>query len=382
MSETPSQPKTTPARRRQGRNNGRTGAHKAYASENDAVNIDPSLRYDRVPRTPQKTGADSPLPANSQASQGTSKQRNRTKPRSKNAPSSPEPTRSGRHTPPYQPSSMKSASATAFAGATFHASPAPSALPLPSFFSKPLAESPDLKGRRDIRQEPSPPSDNDALPTPSHPASVPRVKESPLDFMFRAHREEKERQHRDSPVRQMSTLPIQESPSSRSPFAPGSLPKPSTLPQTARSDTRFQPNGIDYAELEGTPGRTLGPAFSTPYQERIKAAQKNSRAPSNRSGYQEPYRSVSDDPTEALKKFLFNGPMPSGPTVAHDEPKVVPRQAQDSNYYINANPSAPKTYDAHDGRSNNLQAMENDLRRILKLDLTPNASNTERRLFS
>ncbi|KAK2933920.1 hypothetical protein FoTM2_005164 [Fusarium oxysporum f. sp. vasinfectum] len=56
MSETPSQPTTTPARRRNGRGNGRPAAQKAYASENDVASIDPA-RYDRAPRTPQKGAA-------------------------------------------------------------------------------------------------------------------------------------------------------------------------------------------------------------------------------------------------------------------------------------------------------------------------------------
>lgn len=375
MSETPSQPTTTPARRRQGRGNGRPAAQKAYASENDVINVDPS-RYDRTPRTPQKPGVDSPAPHTNNVN---SKQRSRNKPRApKNIPTSPESGRPGRHTPPHQSSSMKSATVPAFAGATFHASPAPSALPLPSFVTKPSTDSPSVKPSREILQEPSPPTDSEA-PTPSHHASAPSVHESPLDFMFRAHRQEKEQQRRDSPANFRPSALASDSPSSRSPFESGSFPKASNLPQSAHSQSRFQ-SGIGSAELDGTPGRTLGPAFSTPYQERIKAARSGTaRSP---AAQQLPRQSSApepgEDPTEALKKFLFSGPSVSASNSASNGfSPVRPPHTQ-----ANSVPTIPNANGAHEGRSNNLQAMEDDLRRILKLDLSAGPANAQRRLFS
>ncbi|KAM5353767.1 hypothetical protein ACJ41O_000417 [Fusarium nematophilum] len=376
MSETPSQPTTTPARRRQGRGNGRPAAYKAYASENDVANIDPS-RYERTPRTPQKgAGTDSPA---AQGNHTHSKQRSRTsnnnnKPRNKNAPNSPESARPGRHTPPHQSSSMKSSAAPAFAGATFHASPAPSALPLPSFVTRSSTESPSAnRTSRDVVQEPSPPTDSEA-PTPSH-QDAPAVQESPLDFMFRAHRQEKERQRSGSSSSFRPSGLANDSPSSGSPFEPASAPKPSTLPQTARSQTRFNSTGIDIAELNGTPGRPMGPAFSTPYQERIKAARSNSSTKQPPSQLRAD--SMPEDPTEALKKFLFNG---SG----------APASNPMSNGFSSAPPSQPFAHPRtgpgaggpYEGRPNNLQAMEDDLRRILKLDLGTGSPAADRRLFS
>ncbi|KAK7409024.1 hypothetical protein QQX98_008785 [Neonectria punicea] len=377
MSETPSQPTTTPARRRQGRGNGRSAAHKAYASENDVANVDPS-RYDRTPRTPQKPGVDSPAP-HSNNSNTNPKQRSRNKPRApKNIPTSPESGRPGRHTPPHQVSSMRSTAVPAFAGATFHASPAPSALPLPSFITKTSTDSPSLKASREIVQEPSPPTDSDA-PTPSHPASAPVIQESPLDFMFRAHREEQSRQRHESPVSLKPSALASDSPSTRSPFESGSVRKPSTLPQSARSQPRFQ-LGIGSTELDGTPGRAMGPAFSTPYQERIKAARSSTaRSPASQqlprqSSAPEP----TEDPTEALKKFLFSGPSGSVPNKAlngFSPARPPPTQT-------NSLPTMTGANGVHQGRSNNLQAMEDDLRRILKLDLGAGSSNAQRRLFS
>ncbi|KAH7140561.1 hypothetical protein EDB81DRAFT_56602 [Dactylonectria macrodidyma] len=375
MSEAPSQPTTTPARRRPGRGNGRPAAHKAYASENDAINVDPS-RYDRTPRTPQKYAVDSSAPHTNTVN---SKQRSRNKVRApKNMPTSPESGPPGRHTPPQQSSSMKASSIAAFAGATFHASPAPSALPLPSFITKPSMDSPTVKPSREILQEPSPPTDSEA-PTPSHQASAPPVQESPLDFMFRAHRQEQERQRRDSPASFRPSAVSSDSPSSRSLFESGNFPKGPILPQSTQPQSRLQ-SGIGSAELDGTPGRALGPAFSTPYQERIKAARSGTaRSP---AAQQLPRQSSApepgQDPTEALKKFLFSGPSASFSNSAPNGfSPVRPPHAQE-----NHAPTMPNGNGNHEGRPNNLQAMEDDLRRILKLDLAAGPTNAQRRLFS
>lgn len=375
MSETPSQPRATPARRRQGRNAGRSGAHKAYASENDAVNIDPS-RFDGTPSTPQKTDCDSPV---QHGTQNGSKQRPKNKSRAKNPPMSPESSRPGRQTPPHTSASMKSGAAPAFAGATFHASPAPSALPLPSFLARPSTDSPSSRAAHDIRQEPSPPTDTD-VPTPTQPSSMPAAQESPLDFMFRAHRQEIERKRRESSTGCRPAIPNTASPLSYSPFEPRSLPKPSNAPQNARSQPRFRQGGIEGAELDGTPGRPLGPAFSTPYHERIKAARMNSnRSATTQQPSQQPPNPTLEDPTEALKKFLFSGspspasrPASNGPT----SDRCAPAQP------MAAHPTASVVNGHQDSRPNNLQAMENDLRRILKLDLAPGSSGHEQRLFS
>ncbi|KAF4975618.1 hypothetical protein FZEAL_7609 [Fusarium zealandicum] len=386
MSETPSHPTPTPARRRQGRGNGngngRSAAHKAYASENDLASID-SARYDHAPRTPQKgAGTDT---STAQGNHTNSKQRPRntnnninSKHRNKNAPSSPESSRPGRHTPPHQSSSMKPSVIPAFAGATFHASPAPSALPLPSFVTRPATESPSInRSSREVLQEPSPPTDSEA-PTPSRQTSS-AAQESPLDFMFRAHRQEKERQRSGSASSFRPSGLAHDSPSSQSPFEPKSVPKPATLPQAARSQARFSSGGIDSAELNGTPGRSMGPAFSTPYQERIKAARSNPvRSPAAAAAPLQPkVNPTSEDPTEALKKFLFSG-------------NSAPALNSAPNGFSSAPPSQPFTHPrggpgapaAYAGRPNNLQAMEDDLRRILKLDLGTGSSGADQRLFS
>jgi hypothetical protein len=359
MSDISSQGKATPGRRRQPRNGKAAAGQKAYASENDAAMSD----NHHTPQTPSKTGGPaSPAPGSMPSAQSNSnKQRNKNKgkPPNKNAQQvSPESLKHGRSTPPHRPGSTKSGLTTAFAGATFHASPAPSALPIPSFLAKSSGDSPSGGRLKTIDPQYSPPA-NGTDATPSYAASAPKANESPLDFMFRAQKQERERQNM-----QTQPPPHNGSPSQYSNQYPQSPPR-SAGHQAGRSAAK-QTQGIDRAELDGTPGYSIGPAFSTPYHERINAAK------AARHGSQQQHSSLndssaqntsSDDATAALKKFLFGGsngqagPKPSlssAPPTHH--PNAAPQQA----------PS--QMNGAGYGRGGNIQAMENDLRRILKLD--------------
>lgn len=134
------------------------------------------------------------------------------------------------------------------------------------------------------------------------------------------------------------------------------------MPQTAPASIRYRSGGIDRAELDGTPSFEVGPAFSTPYHERIQAARRSRGdvpqvPPQNTAAVN---CSSTDDATAALKKFLFGGgqqtaksPVSSASTVQHPPAYQQPAGQTDGASY---------------GRDNNIQAMENDLRRILKLD--------------
>lgn len=377
MEDISTQPKTTPARRKQGRSDGRSGAQKAYASENDVAALD-SSRQERAPQTPNKVGSGSPAPTDFNAVQTGSKQRNRNRNnKAKNAPTSPDSAqRGGRQTPPHRSVSMKPGTSAAFAGATFHASPAPSALPIPSFLAKSSCDSPVHTDAKDIVQEPSPPATDTDAPTPFRPSSsVPRNHESPLDFMFRAHREERERQYRGIPLSQNVNSSFATSPPSRSLFDPNASPNPSTVPQTRRTLSRPISGGIGSSELDGTPGRPMGPAFSTPYQERIKAARSNSSRPNlnqSQPGQLPQKTPPSDDPTEALKKFLFSGGAASSQALPTGAASASAPAATQTSFTAQPEPT----------HANNVQAMENDLRRILKMDLTSNAPSPDRGFFS
>ncbi|KAG8421931.1 hypothetical protein J3458_003762 [Metarhizium acridum] len=298
-------------------------------------------------------------------------------------PRPPDSTQHGRQTPPQRSVSIKPGINTAFAGATFHASPAPSALPIPSFLSKPSGESPVALGKGALRvQEPSPPSTDGDVLTPFRPSSVPKTNESPLDFMFRAHREEKERNSREN-ISSHSSRPS-ESPQPLQRNDVGGPSKPSSVPHQRRTYFRQEAGGINSPELDGTPGRSLGPAFSTPYQERIKAARSTSNSNINltkgqTAGYLNDSEAV-EDPTEALKKYLFGNKnsITAGPLRTTTETKPVPQTVPSAGISTSTGTeSGTKTT-----RASNIKEIENDLRRILKLDMTSGSDSESRTLFS
>ncbi|KJZ73361.1 hypothetical protein HIM_07155 [Hirsutella minnesotensis 3608] len=307
MTDVASQLKSTPARRRPGRGDGRPSAQKAYASENDAAALETG-RHRKAPQTPSKAMPASPALGDSGSTKEGSKSRNRNKIRDKNAQTSPDSSQHGRQTPPQRCVSMKPSTAAAFAGATFHASPAPSALPLPSFHAKPSGDTPLHAGAKGTADEPSPPATDVDAPTPLRPSSVPRTHESPLDFMFRAHREEKERHH----CRPHANGGIVSNPCSPQPPAQPNFtnsPSLSSLSQSRRPISRQLSSGPDHSDLEWSPRMPMGPAFSTPYQERIRVARSSAtHAQNDQSRIGTSHAPVSEeDPAEALKKFLFGG---------------------------------------------------------------------------
>lgn len=370
MSETAANQKNTPGRRRQPRNNGRAAAQKAYASENDMGAVDPS-RYHMSPQTPEKNGAGSAATNNSRAANGRQRAKNNKPAKQKNAAStSPEPDQPPQATP-QRPTSIKATNKMAFAGATFHASPAPSALPMPSFF-KGNGGSPAAKDVQNPVQQPSPPATDTDIPTPQRQSVGTRSSDSPLDFMFKAHREEKERQRQGS----HPGAPSNGTPPTHSPFGNGAFTKAASVPHTRPMPVRHASSGaIDSDELGRSFGQPTGPAFSTPYQERIKAARtSNGRTYAGQQSFQQASPSKpAEDPTEALKRFLFGGNAQSPGSTSSSRPAMAE---------LPASPSAPRTHEVRPPQNNpgtNIQAMENDLRRILKLDSAPSA---ERRLFS
>jgi hypothetical protein len=95
---------------------------------------------------------------------------------------------------------MTPARAAAYAGPTFHASPAANALPMPKFFSKSAPKevaASGLQARLDQEPDNSGSSDkSDSPPAAQAVAAVPvpeRSNESPLDFLFKADKEQKQK---------------------------------------------------------------------------------------------------------------------------------------------------------------------------------------------
>ena len=377
----------TPGRRRGNRHFANSPARKTYASESDMpTNVPYPVSFGRQsPLTPQKAGANSPAPGSQQHPNSKSKSRPGNKSRSKQIPSSPGPSKQGRTTPP-QTVTSKSAVATAFAGATFHASPAPSSLPIPSFLAKAL-DSPGLRDTDRASQEPSPPATDTEAPTPqsrSFLADITR-EESPLDIFFKADRAEKERARRASSANILVTNPGSFSP----PLKPTSPQEPRTLPSglgasRRRPTTQRIPStaGISSIELDGTPGRPMGPAFSTPYQDRIRAAARSSEKPTESLQRTAPQpqpqpQPNTDDLSERLKKFLA---VPMGASPIQPKP-VAPAPLPTSQGWSGSTarqPTVPLTASitVEGGRPTDLLDMEDSLRRLLKIGPGSNIGGT------
>lgn len=283
----------------------------AYRNSNQGIPInDPATMSSKQPSTPPRTPrrpANDRQPRNAAVESATdSAPESQAKPKStrrnkgRNTNTTPAGPRTDRGTPPVrvQPGSYNKPPTTtaiaAYAGPTFHASPAPSALPIPSFFSKPAPESPSLKASdTDVDQSSS--SSGDSPPLLAQKlATEHRREESPLDIFFNADRKEKERARNAQAQREM--------PQSSQRAQSGEMVTPvqgrCRLPlQTGGSGSR-----MFSMEMEGTPGKPYGPAFSTPYSERISAARSGSNMNSPATS-----TPTTVERSEALKSFLFNG---------------------------------------------------------------------------
>lgn len=328
----------------------------------------------RPPQTPQKSATSSPAPA---AGNQPSSRRGRDKGPARNLPLSPDSARTTRQT--SHPTSIpKAETAAAFAGATFHASPAPSSLPLPSFLSKGV-DSPSVHngaspGRPASSQAaaasmptPSRVSPSNAaeipLPTPSRASPSPAARDSPLEFMFKADREEKEQARRASqaPTGQHKSADlvssVSQSPTRRGTTQLGVSHSP--------SPTRYGRPAVDMQtpEFGHRFGKSIGPSFSTPYQERIRAAKNNNPLHPHppRGGSWEPVSPPSDtiDRSEALKRYIFGASNvgESGKTRVEPEAPSAPSAAPQVSQAENQEP-----------RDEEVIAMENNLRRMLNLD--------------
>lgn len=338
------QPKNTPGRRRQGRNNNNTNTtttnnnnnnsnhktpQKMYASENDIPSYKKSSPF-ASPCTPQRPGVSGgDLSAFLQTGSTNPKQRNKSN-RNRNkhgggGATSPGHEKQNRPSPPIL--SQQDSTPAIFAGSTFHASPAPSALPMPSFFARSHSDSPTVKSTMGPGQEPSPPcTDSEDAPSPP---PVPRNEESPLEFFFRADRAEKARTHRANSVNAVTALaPGPFSPPHNSPQQQNTVPRVATGSQAGRRPVIPQRNtapGISTNELDGTPGQPVGPAFSTPYQQRIRAARSGSNTAQTTPTLSQNH---DLDPSDALKRYLFHGQLGPSPQFASSKQQQAPRRRQ------------------------------------------------------
>ncbi|XXG96693.1 hypothetical protein Hte_002983 [Hypoxylon texense] len=346
------QQKQTPSHRRPGGRTRNSAHQKTYASENDLPRFKPDALAN--PSTPQKgaSGAEQSLRANSTGQ----KQRNRNnnsgkKPRHKNGNVSPGLSKANRQTPILQ---SKETSGPIFAGSTFHASPAPSALPIPSFLSKAEVDSPSPKATSSPEQGLSSPSTESDEASPPSPTSVPRTEESPLEFFFRADRAEKARTRRASSSNVDATAIGPFSPPNESPRESGTPSKPvesrtARRPQYQKHSTVI---GISANELDGNPGQPVGPAFSTPYQERIRAARSNQNsAQGTPTMLRNQDRNSRFNSPEVLKRYLFTGRLSSDDEQPQQLPtpsKQASRDHSKPNYGYGQQPSMLSKPSSHE----------------------------------
>ncbi|CAK7213694.1 hypothetical protein SCUCBS95973_001886 [Sporothrix curviconia] len=422
----PPQVKQPPGRRKAGAGNRRPN-RKNYASENDVAKADPSFQPDfaqrrannssrnNSPTTPQKSqkgpaAAKSPANAAQNASGKASNRNNSNRKQQSNNTDSPATAKSGRRTPPQAggPKPAGPASA-AFAGATFHASPAPSSLPLPSFYAKTNSPgTPRARHTSGLGQQPSPPASDTEVPSATTTIAANGPSAGGRNPLFPA-----------SGARALEDNAISHT-------FPRDGPQQFHMQQQHQTTRRPGPalrtssSGISAAELDGTPGQPMGPAFATPFQDRIRAARPSEAkgpvgtgapagfrdlaagpAPSPFAGApnnQHPPAASVDDRSEALKRFLFsktgavasppsgNPPAsaPTTPTRYPGPPGVAPQPSPyDQNMYSASPASGAPNHQGYangqgptntirpngnNGASSNISAMENSLRQILKLD--------------
>lgn len=384
-------PKNSPARRRQKRPIN-SPARKTYASESDM----PSEALFQIelsgPLTPQKSASNSPVPSAAQSSNSAkprarngngsnNNNKSRAKQQTTTSSTSPAPTRQARQTPP-QTAPPRPALAAAFAGSTFHASPAPSSLPIPTFLKG--LDSPGIKDTGRSSQEPSPPATDSEAPTPRHRQIETDIsrQESPLDLFFRADRAEKERARRASIANIVvaSTGPGLCSPpvAAQSPHEPRTVPNGFGTARTRRPLPQRNPStGIPSHELDGTPGMPIGPSFSTPFGDRIRAARSNDK-PATPTQQTQPAQQTpqqqhpTTDASQRLKAFLSVGS--AAPATGHqNQPLASPTRTTLSEFSSPARtqqypqPMATPTRQEH-ARPANILSMEDTLRRVLKMD--------------
>ena len=207
-------------------------------------------------------------------------------------------------------------SSAAYAGSTFHASPAPSALPIPSYYSKSVPESP--AGRLLLRKREASNSGSNAV---SDAENGPESRErTPLDFLFEADRQDKERARSASNNQQegQATGPFQPPHSPSNTQTPPAGPSQGRPPNSHRHSGGLFPFEMDSPSNARSP---IGPAFSTPYSERMKAA----RAANDQHVAQ---AAIGQPPSKAedLKRYLFDGILPSQPSFGNPQQSLSPQQ--------------------------------------------------------
>lgn len=231
-----------------------------------------------------------------------------------------------------QPKKAGTPMKAAYAGPTFHSSPAPSTLPMPSFLSKSVPDAATtttpIIGHREGEGQSESSSTSSAsglaTDTEGRPHSIALGREpSPLDFLFDAARQARQTPHTKSPaaVSRVAT-PMDESPSHRAQST------------KASADRSLFPIEVDGSRDQ--PTAFIGPAFATPYHQRMNAFKATrSEAMVNASTLDEHERKAK---TEALKNLLMKS---QSPRSASASPPAVGMSSENRNDHpLNSNASS------------------------------------------
>lgn len=324
---------------------------QAHGSNFQSMDFNAQTIPTTPPRTPQRSEHNrnnNTRLQNMPESSSKSKQKNKHRP--KHVSTSSTTISADRKTPPLtnQSSNMPQStrpistpSTAAYAGPTFHASPAPSALPIPSFYSKSVPESPGINALLKARKDAVPSSGGNSPSPPAVKATATTLgrEESPLDFIFNAHREERVRSATGSggPF----DLPAV-SPQNRNMTPVSNHHQPSRSPHFSGGAS----SSMFAMDLDGntSPGKPYGPAFSTPYSERINAARTTSSSDQDS-------QSPSLDRSQALKDFLFSqSPKQQTPRPVsfQDIPKQSPTGTRTSSTPLRAHHNSyPRHHEGH-----------------------------------
>lgn len=262
----------------------------------------------------------------------------------------------------------------AYAGPTFHASPAASTLPMPKFFSKSMpsqAAASGLQARLEAEHEgsESSTSESERPPFPPSPAAPFAREQSPLDLFFNAHRAERARQHSSdiglTASNSTSQLSLEQL-GSGTPHTPP-YPRPSQ-PQSRQSNATPSGKEMFMMELDGAGEHDESdvPGPRVPFKDRINPT-KAAAGPQPSMRDDETYRQAQ---SQALKKLLMTQPRSSSPLGLHTEPRHHSRQAS-APFELHGSPglaraTPPQPYNGQ--QRPDVRSMENDLRRMLKLD--------------
>ncbi|KKY25455.1 hypothetical protein UCRPC4_g01719 [Phaeomoniella chlamydospora] len=196
------------------------------------------------------------------------------------------PSQPHRKSPPVsQATPVKSA---AYAGPTFHASPAASSLPIPKMFSKSLPE-PSAVLPQLISEDSEVGQTDSEEPTPTFTPEPKAREPSPLDFLFDAARQAR------------SSSGNQSTPSLKS----GNLSPSEDTARVNGHETPSNRSGTFFPlELDANNDspRTIGPAFATPYRDRMNAYQSRQSPSEIMQGTLNDSERAAK--AEALKKLL------------------------------------------------------------------------------